>query len=190
MLLVEIADVFLGRAPPKPRAGGTALRAPILALRDVGARIAPREALEEVDLDSDFPALRPTEVGDIVLTARGRPRAALVTDRSAGVLVGANLMLIRITNGLPPPLLLNYLRHPEVERRLLTETAGTSTPGVSAEALRHLQVVMPPRRLWEEAAHLVEAVDRYHDTVVEAVGLFKESVSEWVYQRMTSEDDR
>jgi hypothetical protein len=156
----------------------------VLSLRDVGARIAPRDQLEEVQAPAGSEALRVAEAGDIVMTARGRLRAALVEQQHAGVVVGPNLILLRLKSGFPAPLMLAYLRHPEIERRLMMETAGTATPGISIEGLRQLETQLPPPESWADATELVESVDLYHDEILESARLLKQGVSEWLFDQM------
>lgn len=161
----------------------------MLSLRDVGARIAPRDQLEEAHVPAASEVLRLAEAGDIVMTARGRLRAAVVEQQHAGVAVGPNLILLRLKDGFPAPLMLAYLRHPEIEQRLMMETAGTATPGISVEGLRQLEAQLPPPATWADATALVESVEAYHDEILESARLLKQGVSEWLFDQMAKEGE-
>ncbi len=182
--LVDFAEVYLGRAPAKTGPDDAKVAVPMLALRDVGSRITVRSELENVDATASLEGVRLAQSGDVVVTARGRLRAAIIEPQHEGVAIGPNLILIRVRDGLPPALVVAFLRHPEVERRLVVETAGTSTPGISIEALRQLEMRIPPAETWAEAAELVDAVEAYHDEIVESARLMKQGVSEWVFDQM------
>lgn len=183
--LLDFADIFLGKAPPRREPSENNVAVPVLSLRDVGGRIAPREQLESVEAPAGSEALRIAEPGDIVMTARGRLRVALVEHQHAGVAVGPNLILLRLKGGFPAPLMVAYLRHPEIERRLMMETAGTATPGISVEGLRQLETQLPPEGSWADATELVESVDLYHDEILESARLLRQGVSEWLFDQMT-----
>lgn len=105
-----------------------------------------------------------------------------------GVVVGLNLILLRVKDQFPPSLLLAFLRHPQVEQRLIMESAGTATAGISVEVLRQLPIRLPPPSIWGDAAELVVNVDAYHDEMVEAARLFRQGVSEWLFEQMRWED--
>jgi hypothetical protein len=190
MRIAEIADVFSGRAPTKPQDDDPAARLPMLALRDIGVRITPRDRLELVETAKIVDTDRLLMPGDVVVTSRGRVRAAVAEGEHAGTLVGPNLVWIRLRTELPPALLAAYLRHPEVERELFAEMVGTATSGFSVDGLRQLEVIEIPAGDAATMTELVSAVDEYHDEVVEAVRLLKQGVSEYIYQRMTPSEAR
>lgn len=182
--LVEIAEVFSGRPPRRAEADEPTTRAPVLTMRDVGLRISPRAVLEEAEVTGDPDPNRRLQVGDVVVTSRGRIRAAVAQEEHEGVLVGPNLMFVRIFTDFPAALLAAYLRHPEIEARLLGDTGGTGTPGLSLETLRNmsLRALTVPRA--SSLSALVEEAENYRLEVEAGARLLSEAAAEAVYDRL------
>lgn len=161
MRLSEIAEVFSGRPPQKVEDGEPSEQVPILAMRDVGVRITGRDHLETVPVGGQPDPKRRIRPGDVVVTSRGRVRAAVAREEHDGVLLGPNLMLVRPMIDYPPSVLAAYIRHPAIEARLLEDTMTSGTPGFSMESLRSLELTpLPPDRA-ERLAELVEETDTY-----------------------------
>lgn len=127
--------------------------------------------------------------GDIILTSRGRLRVAVASSEHSGALVGANLVVIRLSTEYPPGLLAAYLRHPVIEERLFSEFASSATPGFSVEALKQLEVRLLPPEVALRFARLMERVDDYHEDVVRAASLFRGAVLESIFQHMSPPSD-
>lgn len=161
MRLSEIAEVFSGRPPQKVEDGEASEQVPILAMRDVGVRIMGRDHLETVPVGGQPDPKRRIRPGDVVVTSRGRVRAAVAREEHDGVLLGPNLMLVRPMVDYPSSVLAAYIRHPAIEARLLEDTMTSGTPGFSMESLRSLELTpLPPGRA-ERLAELVEETDTY-----------------------------
>lgn len=182
--LIDIAEVFSGRPPRRAETGEATTRVPLLTMRDVGVRISPRPALDEAEVTGDPDPNRRLQLGDVVVTSRGRIRAAVAQEEHEGVLVGPNLMFVRILTDFPATLLAAYLRHPEIEARLLGDTGGTGTPGLSLDTLRNLSLraVTAPRA--SSLSALVEEAENYRLQVEAGARLLSEAVAEAVYDRL------
>lgn len=162
------------------------MRRRILALRDVSRVLAPLELLEEVEApdsrEVDRLAVRP---GDIVATARGaRIRTAVATSEHAGVLVGPNLVLVRLISPIPPTLIAAYLRHPAIEADLQSDFAGVGTPGFSVERLRQLPIELIPEVISADLVELTDLTEMRLERVVEAAQLQRDAVTELVFRHL------
>lgn len=184
MRLLDIADVFLGRAPPRQDAGDPGAAVQVLTMRDVNVAIAPRDQIEMVSLAGRPDPDRLLRPGDIVVTSRGRLRAAVAEREHEGLLVGHNLMLVRLRGAMPPQVLAAYLRHPIVEEGLLSEMPGAGTPGLSLDALRNLEVgeVSPARA--GLLAELVEETEAYRRELEEGARRLAQAATESVFRSL------
>lgn len=161
MRLAEIAEVFSGRPAQKVEEGEPTSLVPVVAMRDVGTRIVARAHLETVSVGGEPDPRRRIQAGDIVVTSRGRVRAAVAHEEHAGVLLGPNLMMIRPQRDYPSALLAAFLRHPAVEARLLADTMTAGTPGFSMENLRSLELNDIPADQADRLAELMDETDTY-----------------------------
>jgi hypothetical protein len=190
MRLADIADVFSGRPISRLRGDEVLFPRRVLALRDVTTRVARIDSLEEVEapLGSETERLS-LRSGDIVVTSRGRVRAAVSEAEHEGVLVGPNLVVVRLNHsGLPPELLAAYLRHPEVERELLAQMPGTGTPGFTVEGLKSLEVQMPVAPAAQDLSELVSHVENYYSHLIKGAMLTRSAVLEVVYDTLNPND--
>lgn len=163
-----------------------------MALRDVSKALAPIEELEMVDApdtrELERLSVRP---GDIVATARGaRVRTAVATDEHAGVLVGANLVVVRLRAPILPALIAAFLKHPIVEADLQSDFAGTGTPGFSVERLRQLEFELVPESLAIDLVELTELTEARLDRVVAAAQLQREAATELVFRHLAPRAER
>lgn len=185
MRLADIAHVFLGRAPtrdPGQGAIGPYVPVQLLTMRDVGLRLSSRDLIETVGLGAPPDPERLLRAGDIVVTSRGRLRAAVAEREHEGVLVGPNLILVRLYRALPPHVLAAYLRHPVVEEELLAETSGTGTPGLSLDVLKNLVVRDMSEARAGVLAELVEQTEAYRRDLDEGVRRLAEAATESVFR--------
>lgn len=187
--LAEIADVFSGRPPQRVVEGEATANVPVLSMRDVGQRITPLEDLDLTPVGGEPDPTRRLQAGDVVVTSRGRVRAAVAGEEHAGMLVGPNLMIVRLRDSMPPALLAAYLRHPIVEARLLEDISGTGTPGFSMDTLRSL----PLRRVSSDRAvalaALVEETDQYRQEVEAGARQLGEATAETVFAHLDPADE-
>jgi len=185
MQLAEIAHVYLGRAPARDGGGvGPFVPVPLLTMRDVGVRIAPRDQIETVGLGAPPDPDRLLRTGDIAVTSRGRLRAAVAEREHEGVLVGHNLILVRLHQSLPPYVLAAYLRHPVVEEELLSETSSAGTPGLSLDNLRNLNLQNISEGRADLLAELVEQTEAYRRELEEGVRRLAEAATESVFRSL------
>ena len=184
MRLVDIADVFLGRAPPRAAAGEPQVDVQVLTMRDVGVAIVPRDLIETVGLAASPDSDRLLRAGDVAVTSRGRLRAGVANIEHEGVLVGHNMMLIRLRNTLPPQVLAAFLRHPFVEEELLTEMSGAGTPGLSLEALRNLEIKAVSGSCADLLAELVEQTEAYRLELEEGARRLARAATESVFRSL------
>ncbi|WP_295225059.1 restriction endonuclease subunit S [uncultured Brevundimonas sp.] len=187
MLLSEIAEVFSGRPPQKVDEGAATTEIPIVAMRDVGVRIAPRDVLETVEVGGDPDPKRRLQAGDILVTSRGRVRAAVAKDEHVDVLVGPNLMLIRPIGGYPSSLLAAFLRHPAIEARLLDLTATSGTPGFTMDDIRSLELEPVTAERAKQLAELVEETDAYVREIQVGAGRLNAAAVEAVFSHLDVE---
>lgn len=182
--LSEIADVFSGRPPQRAVAGEPTANVPVLSMRDVGQRITPRDELELTPVGGEPDPTRRLQTGDVVITSRGRVRAAVAGEEHAGILVGPNLMIVRLQGSMPPALLAAYLRHPIIGARLLEDISGTGTPGFSMDTLRSLPLRDISTDRAVALAALVEETDQYRQEVEAGARQLGEATAETVFAHL------
>jgi type I restriction enzyme M protein len=187
MELGEVArQVFAGRPVARLKPSDSTRSARVLGLRDVTRHLAPLSDLEAADApdteETDRLALEP---GDVVITSRGSTiRAAVAGQDHAGVIVGANLIVVRLEPVLSPHLLAAYLRHPAIQRRLLADFVGSTTAGFTVESLRGLPIEIYASEDQQLLARLVEAVEAYADHVLAGAELRRQAALEVVFERL------
>lgn len=184
LLLAEIAEVFSGRPPQKVDDGAPSSEVPIVAMRDVGVRIAPRTVLDTVVVGGQPDPRRRLQPGDVLVTSRGRVRAAVAQSEHAGVLVGPNLMLVRPTGRYPASLLAAFLRHPAIEARLLELTATSGTPGFTMDDIRSLELGKVTSDRARKLARLVEETDAYVRDIQAGAGRLNAAAVETVFAHL------
>jgi hypothetical protein len=185
MQLGELADqIIVGRAPRGPDSA-IDIDAPVLNLRDVGRVLPPITELDRVGVvasDIDRSGLAP---GDVIITARGaNVRAAVAGEDYQGVMLGANLIAIRVRKIVPPYLLAAFLRHPMTVATLMADFAGATTAGFTVESLKRL--VLEPRSSQQNATldAFVRQVDVYAMEQAEALRLYQEAAEEAAFQHL------
>lgn len=153
-------------------------------MRDVGVRIAPRTVLDTVVVGGQPDPRRRLQPGDVLVTSRGRVRAAVAQSEHAGVLVGPNLMLVRPTGRYPASLLAAFLRHPAIEARLLELTATSGTPGFTMDDIRSLELGKVTSDRARKLARLVEETDAYVRDIQAGAGRLNAAAVETVFAHL------
>lgn len=181
MQLGELTEqIIVGRSLRGGAPGGDAT--PVVNLRDVGHVLAPvavLDAVEASNAERDRLALAP---GDVVVTARGATVRAAVADESyRGVLLGANLIAVRLKGSVSPDLLAAFLRHPMTVAALTADFAGTTTAGFTVESLRRLRIHDNPARQ-AEFADFVRYVDLYTARQTQALQFYQRAAEEAAFQ--------
>ena len=179
-------DIFSGR--PINRLPTTAHSAPrrILGPKDITTRIAPAEDLDIVEGPESGSRNRlELQQGDIVVTSRGAVRAAVASEEHAGVLVGANLVVVRPHLKVGPHLIAAYLRHPAIQEHLLAEYSGSATPGFSIETLKQLDIQYPKDSILSDLQRIASTVESYAENLEDAASLRRRAVVEMVFENMS-----
>lgn len=179
-------DIFSGR--PINRLPTTAHSAPrrIIGPKDVTTRIASIEDLDLVEGPETGARNRlELQPGDIVVTSRGTVRAAVATDEHAGVLVGANLVVVRPHPKVGPHLIAAYLRHPAIQEHLLADYSGSATPGFSIETLKQIDIQYPQDSSLSDLQRIASAVESYAENLEDAASLRRRAVVEMVFESMS-----
>lgn len=150
-------------------------------MRDVGVRIAPRAVLDTAVVGGQPDPRRRLAPGDVLVTSRGRVRAAVAQSEHAGVLVGPNLMLVRPMGGYPSALLAAFLRHPAIEARLLELTATSGTPGFTMDDIKSLELGEVSSERARKLAQLMEETDAYVRDIQAGAGRLNAAAVETVF---------
>lgn len=162
MLADLVVDIFAGKPTSrlKTDAAGRDLR--VVSIKDVDVSISPLERLEQVRVLalSDLQRLQ-LQLNDIVITARGAVRSAVVREQHIGSLPGANLIVVRPKPQINAEAIAAYLRHPKIEELLLSDFAGSVTPGFSVHALKKLPIKLPSLEILSKLADLSDTTEKY-----------------------------
>lgn len=180
MQLGELADqIIVGRSLRGLATDGASR--PVLNLRDVTRVLAPMDNLDTALATAAEIERLQLEPGDVVVTARGNIRAAVVSGYQAGTLLGANLIAIRLRNSLSPHLLAAFLRHPTTIATLTADFAGTTTAGFTVDSLRRLPIQNQPANP-DKFADLIRYVDLYTTRQARALQLYEQAADEAAFQ--------
>jgi hypothetical protein len=168
--LAELAtDIFSGKGASRLKTGARGAEKLLVSIKDIETSIAPRSDLEVVRVAPGPDVERLClHTGDVVITARGAVRAAVVREEQAGALAGANLVVVRLQPEIEPDVIAAYLRHPRVEQELLADFVGSVTPGFSVSGLRKLPIALPSRSDLSAMNEMVRRADQYHDAMLQA----------------------
>jgi type I restriction enzyme M protein len=147
-------------------------------------RIKRPEKTVAPDLAGALPKhrLRP---GDILCGRSGKPgNCALVTDIENDWIFGTNLLrLHRFAPGVDSRYLLAYLSMPAVEDWIRNRSNST-VPGVRAESLRQLTIVLPPLPVQERIGVAFAAMDdqlRSHQSLIEAIADARDAAADHIF---------
>ena len=169
--LGELAhSVFVGRSLSRIKLAPDAPATPVISARDVQDVLPPVETLETIQavFNRDLEDVR-LQAGDVVVTARGPVRAAVVEDEHKGALAGPNLVVVHLDPGPLPYVLAAYLRHPVIQERLQASTRGTATTGLGVSDLRALPLRRPGAYGLETTSEIVVLTNRYAVAALTAV---------------------
>lgn len=187
--LGELAhDIFVGRPLSRIKVASDAPLTPLVSPRDVGdvlPLVGTLETLQAVP-SSEIESAR-LEVGDVVVTARGLVRAAVVQDEHRGAIAGPNLVIVRLGAGPLPHALAAYLRHPAIQERLQASTRGTATAGFGVGDLRALPLTLPDESELETIRELVVLTDRYALAALAAVEMRRQITMRLVHNALAPE---
>jgi hypothetical protein len=180
------ATVFTGLvlAKLKKPSGSTLVR--ILQARDVKARLAPPDELQEfaVPETSDLDRYR-LRTSDIVVTARGvEVRAAVAPPAHDGIVVGPNLIVIRPGPEITPELMAILLRHPITQRSLLSGRTGSNTAGFTVRELKNIKIAVPEAAVQHRLVEITEVAMAYHSAALKAAELRREVAGDLVLQTL------
>lgn len=181
MQLDELTDqIIVGRSLRGGAPGAASV--PVVNLRDVGNVLAPVEILDAVEASDAERERLALASGDVVVTARGaNVRAAVADETHHGVLLGANLIAIRLSGSVSPHLLAAYLRHPMTVATLTADFAGTTTAGFTVESLKRLPIHDRPARQ-ADFADFVRYVDLYAVRQAQALQFYRRAAEEVAFQ--------
>lgn len=99
--------------------------------------------------------------------------------------MGPNLVLIRTRAGIEPLLIVNYIRHPEIQTDLLSEFAGSATPGFTVERLRRLPITLPSGSIDSDLSALVRLTEARIDRLNQMADVERAMVEELVFDRLS-----
>lgn len=160
MLLAKLADIQMGYAFRSRLEHDPAGNVAVIQMSDIDdddllhEAGAMRIAFPE---DKKHHLLQP---GDILFRSRGRSNgAAIVTSTVGHAILSAPLLLIR-SHGVLPEYLLWYLNTPHMQRQFGALSEGTSVRMISAEALKSLDVPLPPTHTQQHIAEVATLARR------------------------------
>lgn len=167
--LGEIALIFAGMSASRLKAMVGVAQTRIVNVRDVSTSLAPLTALDLMELvpDKQLNSIR-LEQDDVVVTARGSLRAAVVEMQHIGAVAGANLVVVRPKQGLRPHVLAAFLRHPRVEKKLLADFSGSVTSGFTLNSIRNLRMNQVSSEKMVLANELVILTEKYYTDMLNA----------------------
>ncbi len=168
--LGSLGTVFSGLVLARAQSEVAAMeQIPVLVARDVGETLAPQDEIGRLRLVPDAASRFHLHEGDVVITARGSVvRAAVATVEHVGVVLGPNLIAVRLGARLLPLLLAAYLRLPAVQGILLGVRKGAAVPALTVGDLNRLRIVLPPPDRQEALRRFVDLSTTYSATVARA----------------------
>jgi hypothetical protein len=105
--------------------------------------------------------------GDIICTRIGETRRHALADEDhtgwidhTRWLLSAACIFIRPQQAVLPKYLDHYLRHPLIQTWITQRTTGAAVPTITADTLRTLPLVLPPRESQHAIADTLEALDK------------------------------
>jgi restriction endonuclease S subunit len=101
-------------------------------------------------------------VGDVLVSARGVMKVALVGDEHEGCLAGPNIIVVRPGSNLEPALVLAFLRHPVTEANIYRMSLTTTVSSVNVKTISDLQIVVPPRQEQILLSRVVELAEKQY----------------------------
>lgn len=147
--LSEIADITTGYIKRGTKKPAEPITIPIIQLRDLSVNGTINYNYineEEISSNDRYPQLNP---GDIIFAAKGSKRSAGVIEKQlAGLTASNHYLIIRIRdeykNKILPEYLAFYLRQKPAMDFFSLHGTGSYIPFISANALKDLQVNIPP----------------------------------------------
>jgi hypothetical protein len=169
--LSSVADhIFVGLADTRFRSD-MGVCVPIVNIKHVWGGLLPASKDLDVRTISAGADVRRYEIQDrdVLVTCRGTQlRVGIASAATAGALISANLIAVRVGERLLPEVLLAFLRSTEGQHAL--HTAGRSSTGLSLKPgdVARLQVPVPAVEHHQPHAQLVQASERHQRAALDA----------------------
>lgn len=167
MKLGELADIRMGysfRSRVEPDRQGDAA---LIQMKDIGDAndidVAGADRFE-LPPGKSHHLLQP---GDLLFRSRGRSNGAALVGESIGVAVLAAPMLVIRPHGVLPEFLAWFINAPPTQAQMAALAEGTSVKMISAEALKELDVPLPPPRVQHAIAQAAELAAHEQQLIAE-----------------------
>ena len=175
-LKAAVSAIFIGFPGSRPthQESQNAPTARIVNIRDIQNDALPEnpEELPTVTLPPQVDTTKfKVRAGDVLIAARGLLKVASVSERLSGVLVAANLIVVRPGPRLAAPLVLEFLRHPETKQKLEQLRTGTTVPSLNVSAVAGLEVRIPSAAEQLKLAGLAQASERNFQAIMHAAAM-------------------
>jgi len=113
--------------------------------------------------------------GNVIVTCRGTQlKIALVPDAIKKAIITANLIAIRVKEGLSPLFLTAYLKTKKGQRALLTNATSTNVQLVlNVSDVGEVIIPVPPISLQEKIANLANVAEEQYRLSIESANLYR-----------------
>ena len=113
--------------------------------------------------------------GDVLLTCRGTQfKIAVVPENLKQAIITANLIAVRLTNGMLPMFLATYLKTKEAQRLLLAKTSSSRIQLVlNVSDVGEMDIPVPPLSLQEKIVNLANVAEEQYRLNIESANLIK-----------------
>jgi restriction endonuclease S subunit len=144
-----VQSIFMGIVIARQQKTGSRMaRVRVAGVKNIEDGIlSPKNVLDELSLpeNSQIDRFRLRE-GDILLSARGSMKVAVVRAEHERCIAGPNLVVIRPGSNLQPLLVLAFLRHPLTQEIIYRKSVTTTVSSINVKTLASLEIVVPSKQ--------------------------------------------
>lgn len=152
----------------------------VLQIRDL--RQGTKLKAEDLTLIKSPPEhlIKPLEIGDVVLPARGEKNQAVLFNLEAHTITNSHLLTLRVTSGETLPAYLCWaLNQPAAQYAMRSQAMGTNMPLLTRRSLEELKIPVPPlaaqqkiihlQQLWEQEQQLTQQLLNNRETMLKGM---------------------